>query len=53
MCHPGRSDAAAMRIPALQAYHDWEGELSLLLSAEFAQLLDICGIVAVPYAALH
>jgi hypothetical protein len=53
MCHPGWSDPAARRIPALQAYHDWEGELRLLLSAEFAELLESRAIVPVPFQALH
>jgi predicted glycoside hydrolase/deacetylase ChbG (UPF0249 family) len=44
MCHPGWSDPVAQRDPELKAYHDWEGELRMLLSAEFVELLGSCGI---------
>ena len=39
MCHPGRTDPLARAIPQLAGYHDWEGELGLLLSPAFATLL--------------
>jgi chitin disaccharide deacetylase len=39
MCHPGWTDETAQRNPKLGAYHDWEGELHTLLSADFQRLL--------------
>lgn len=39
MCHPGWNDPEALRNPRLAAYHDWEGELRLLTSSDFATLM--------------
>jgi len=44
MCHPGRSIAGEEVDPRLYAYHDWEGEVSALLSAEKLGLFRICRI---------
>lgn len=51
MCHPGWNDQEALRDPRLGAYHDWEGELRLLTSAEFADRLRDHRIELVAYAA--
>ena len=40
MCHPGRFDAAEISDPRLLSYHDWEGELALLLSPKVQALYE-------------
>ena len=51
MCHPGRfpTSVADRLDPHIRAYHDWEGELGLLLSAELRSFLDDRGIRLVSY----
>ncbi len=44
MCHPGRFDTAEISDPRLLSYHDWEGELALLLSPEVRALYEKFGI---------
>lgn len=44
MCHPGRMDGQEVTDERLFAYHDWEGERSLLCSSEF---VDLCAEFAV------
>ena len=44
MCHPGRFDPAEISDPRLMAYHDWEGELALLLSPQVQALYEKFGI---------
>ena len=44
MCHPGRFDSAEISDPRLLAYHDWEGELALLLSPKVQALYEQYGI---------
>ena len=44
MCHPGRFDPAEISDPRLLAYHDWEGELTLLLSPKVQALYEQFGI---------
>jgi predicted glycoside hydrolase/deacetylase ChbG (UPF0249 family) len=39
MCHPGRDDALAAKLPALRRYHDWTGELECLLDDRFRDAL--------------
>lgn len=51
MCHPGHDDPAAVAVPALRAYHDWEGELAFLTGDAFAELLHRHRIELVPFAA--
>lgn len=51
MCHPGHDDPAAVAVPALRAYHDWQGELAFLLGDTFAELLRRHRIELVPFAA--
>jgi chitin disaccharide deacetylase len=51
MCHPGWDDPNARKNPKLGAYHDWEGELNMLLGAGFAQLLHERGIKLAAYEA--
>lgn len=53
MCHPGRTDPLARAIPQLSDYHDWEGELSMLLSPAFAALLREYGLRCTTYADLN
>lgn len=50
MCHPGRIDPLARSIPSLAAYHDWEGEFSLLTSPAFDALLREHGLQLASYA---
>lgn len=52
MCHPGREDALASAEKRLYAYHDWQGELALLTSTEFTDLLRTHDIKLVSYADL-
>ncbi len=52
MCHPGRADPLARAIPQLAAYHDWEGELGMLLSPAFTNLLREQGLRLASYADL-
>lgn len=51
MCHPGWDDPRARENPKLEAYHDWEGELNMLMSAGFTQLLRERGITLASYDA--
>ena len=44
MCHPGRYDAAEITDPRLLSYHDWDGELTLLLSPKVQALYEQFGI---------
>lgn len=44
MCHPGRFDPAEISDPRLLSYHDWEGELALLLSPKVQALYEQYGI---------
>jgi hypothetical protein len=53
MCHPGRFDQLARASPQLSDYHDWEGELSMLLSPGFADLLSEYGLRCVTYVELN
>jgi len=53
MCHPGRPDALARADSSLNAYHDWEGELTLLMSPDFADMLRTNRIVLASYADLN
>lgn len=53
MCHPGWTDATAQRDPKLGAYHDWEGELQTLLSADFQRLLEKHAIQLTSYQGLR
>jgi predicted glycoside hydrolase/deacetylase ChbG (UPF0249 family) len=50
MCHPGWSDAEALKDPRLGAYHNWEGELQTLISPEFAGSLRANRIALTPYS---
>lgn len=52
MCHPGWNDPAAQAEPKLAAYHDWEGELQTLMSADFVRLLAANRIELGSYADL-
>lgn len=53
MCHPGWTDETAQRDPRFSTYHDWEGELHTLLSADFQRLLREHGIQLQSYADLQ
>lgn len=53
MCHPGRTDAAALANAALARYHDWEGELRTVTSSLFGQLLARHGIELISFAGLQ
>jgi predicted glycoside hydrolase/deacetylase ChbG (UPF0249 family) len=44
MCHPGRFDPAEISDPRLLSYHDWAGELALLLSPKVQALYEKYGI---------
>ena len=44
MCHPGRFDPAEITDPRLLSYHDWDGELALLLSPKVQALYEQFGI---------
>jgi predicted glycoside hydrolase/deacetylase ChbG (UPF0249 family) len=44
MCHPGRFDPGEISDPRLRSYHDWEGELTLLLSPKVHALYEKFGI---------
>ena len=44
MCHPGHFDPTEISDPRLLAYHDWEGELTLLLSPKVQALYEQFGI---------
>jgi hypothetical protein len=49
MCHPGNVDQAAARDPKLSAYHDWQGELDMLVSPMFLEELRKRSIQLVSY----
>ncbi len=49
MCHPGEFDAREVTDTRLPRYHDWEGELAVLTSAEARALLDRQGIRLIGY----
>ena len=53
MCHPGWNDEVALRDPRLGAYHNWEGELQTLTSAEFSGFLRDNQISLASYADLR
>ena len=50
MCHPGWNDQTARSDPRLADYHDWEGELQLLTSEGFGELLREHRIELADYA---
>ena len=49
MCHPGHVDQAAVRVPKLSAYHDWQGELDTLVSPLLLEELRRRSIQLVSY----
>jgi predicted glycoside hydrolase/deacetylase ChbG (UPF0249 family) len=49
MCHPGHLDRGEIKDPRLLAYHDWEGELATLTSANVRQLLDHHRVMVIGY----
>jgi predicted glycoside hydrolase/deacetylase ChbG (UPF0249 family) len=53
MCHPGRADPLAAADPRLRKYHDWEGELALLTSREFTDVLRANHIAVTSFAQLY
>ena len=53
MCHPGEFDAGEVTDTRLPRYHDWEGELAVLTSAEARALLDRHGIRLIGYRHLE
>lgn len=53
MCHPGFRIDAEIGNPQLFRYHDWEGELAALTSAEARALLDRHGIRLIGYRDLE
>jgi chitin disaccharide deacetylase len=53
MCHPGFRVDAEIDNPQLFGYHDWEGELAALTSAEARVLLDRHGIRLIGYRDLE
>lgn len=40
MCHPGHFDANEILEIKLMSYHDWEGELALLLNPKVQDLFE-------------
>lgn len=53
MCHPGYFDSQEITAPELLSYHNWEGEMNLLLSEEFSQLCDREEIRLINYRKLN
>jgi chitin disaccharide deacetylase len=53
MCHPGFRIDAEIENPQLFRYHDWEGELAALTSAEARALLDRHGVRLIGYRDLE
>jgi predicted glycoside hydrolase/deacetylase ChbG (UPF0249 family) len=53
MCHPGFRSEAEIDNPQLLRYHDWEGELAALTSAEARALLDRHGVRLIGYRDLE
>jgi hypothetical protein len=49
MCHPGRLDRSEVQDSRLLAYHDWEGELATLTSADVKSLLNHNGVSLIGY----
>jgi predicted glycoside hydrolase/deacetylase ChbG (UPF0249 family) len=53
MCHPGFRTETEIDNPQLLRYHDWEGELAALTSAEARALLDRHGVRLIGYRDLE
>lgn len=54
MCHPGQKATGSVQVPRrLQAYHDWLGEKSLLVSSQFRELLGRFDIELIGFRSLQ
>jgi len=53
MCHPGEYDPTEVTDARLRRYHDWEGELRTLTSAELPNLLMQHGVRLIGYRDLE